>query len=375
MDDAQKRQLKSIVNDLHKKYGVESSNCVAITGNKNFAKVEWLPLDSPKQNDMIGNGYPRGRIIEIFGGYSSGKTSLACYAAGQVQKAGGIVGFIDFEQALDPEYAKTFGFNVDEAIIAQPSTGEEGLDIVEDLIEKQVDLIIVDSTAAITPAAELNGEMGDFTIGAVARLLSKACRKYTAKMSKSETILMFISQTRTAIGVYGNPDQATGGAALKFFSSVRIEVKKREPILNKAGEQIGMISRLKTVKNKVGAPMRVRDVKIIFGKGYMTDEEYMDYFVTYGVIKKSGAGWFEIPDVGSMQGVPKVQKYLDENPEIRIKWIEQVKTAMAGGSAMISLTSAEEALVEEVSESGLVHRNGEVEIPPEEAEKLERTEG
>jgi len=257
--------------------------------------IEAIPSGSLLLDEALGiGGYPRGRVIEIYGPESSGKTTLALHAIAEAQKKGGIAAFIDAEHALDPVYAKNLGVNIDELWVSQPDNGEQALDIAESLIRSgAVDIIVIDSVAALTPQAEIEGDMGDSHMGLQARLMSQALRKLTGTLAKSKTILIFINQIRMKIGVmFGNPETTTGGNALKFYASVRLEVRKIETI-EKGGEEeaIGNKVRVKVVKNKVAPPFRKVELEIMFGKGISWSGSLIDAAVKYGVIDKKGA-WY-----------------------------------------------------------------------------------
>jgi len=262
-------------------------------------------------------GYPRGRIVEIYGPESSGKTTLALHAIAEAQKQGGIAAFIDAEHALDPVYAKNLGVNTDELWVSQPDNGEQALEIVESLIRSgAVDVIVVDSVAALTPRAEIEGDMGDSHMGLQARLMSQALRKLTAIISKSKTCLVFINQIRMKIGVmFGNPETTTGGNALKFYSSVRLEVRKIETISEGANEAIGNKVRVKVVKNKVAPPFKRVEMEIIFGKGISAVGSLLDAAVEYNLISKSGS-WYSHGEERIGQGRENVKAFLESNPDV-----------------------------------------------------------
>ncbi|AHH12150.1 RecA protein [Borrelia hermsii YBT] len=270
-------------------------------------------------DEAIGvGGYPRGRIIEIFGPESSGKTTLTLQAIAEVQKNGGIAAFIDAEHALDPAYAKALGVNIDELWISQPDTGEQALEIAEYLIRSGgVDLIVVDSVAALTPQAEIDGEMGDSQIGLQARLMSKALRKITGILSKSNTCIMFINQLRMKIGVmFGNPETTTGGNALKFYSSLRLEVRKIDQVTGSSADDIvGNKIRIKVVKNKVAPPFRKVELVIYFGKGISREASILDASVKYNLIQKTGS-WYSMGDDKLGQGRENAVSYLVKEKEV-----------------------------------------------------------
>jgi recombination protein RecA len=265
-------------------------------------------------------GYPRGRVIEIYGPESSGKTTLALHAIAQAQKLGGIAAFVDAEHALDPTYARNLGVDTDELWVSQPDTGEQALEIVESLVRSgAVDVIVVDSVAALTPRAEIEGEMGDSHMGLQARLMSQALRKLTATVSKSNTCLIFINQIRMKIGVmFGNPETTTGGRALKFYSSVRLEVRKVETIAKSTEEAIGNKVRVKVVKNKIAPPFRKAELEIIFGKGISEIGSLLDAAVMRNIIEKSGS-WYSYGSERIGQGRENAKLFLEKNPELAAK--------------------------------------------------------
>ncbi len=280
--------------------------------------IEAIPSGSLLLDEALGiGGYPRGRVIEIYGPESSGKTTLALHAIAEAQKKGGIAAFIDAEHALDPVYAKNLGVNIDELWVSQPDNGEQALDIAESLIRSgAVDIIVIDSVAALTPQAEIEGDMGDSHMGLQARLMSQALRKLTGTLAKSKTILIFINQIRMKIGVmFGNPETTTGGNALKFYASVRLEVRKIETI-EKGGEEeaIGNKVRVKVVKNKVAPPFRKVELEIMFGKGISWSGSLIDAAVKYGVIDKKGA-WYTWGEEKVGQGRDNAKLYLEQNPD------------------------------------------------------------
>jgi recombination protein RecA len=262
-------------------------------------------------------GYPRGRIVEIYGPEASGKTTLALHAIAEAQKAGGIAAFIDAEHALDPQYASALGVNTDELWVSQPDNGEQALEIVESLIRSgAVDLIAVDSVAALTPRAEIEGDMGDSHMGLQARLMSQALRKLTGIISKSKTCLVFINQIRMKIGVmFGNPETTTGGNALKFYSSIRLEVRKIETISEGTEKAIGNKVRVKVVKNKVAPPFKRVELEIIFGQGISASGSLLDAAVANSIIAKSGS-WYSYGDERIGQGRENVKGFLESNPDM-----------------------------------------------------------
>ena len=282
--------------------------------------IEVIPSGSILLDEALGiGGYPRGRIIEIFGPESSGKTTLALHVVAESQKRGGIAAFVDAEHALDPQYAQKLGVNIDELWVAQPDAGEQALEITENLVRSgAVDVIVVDSVAALTPQAEIDGEMGDSHMGLQARLMSQALRKLTAIISRSKCILIFINQIRMKIGVsYGNPETTTGGNALKFYASVRIEVRKGEVLGKDEDEAWGNKVRIKVVKNKVAPPFRKVELEILFGKGISPYGSLLDCAVKYELIDKKGA-WYSYKEDKIGQGHDNAVKFLEEHPDIAV---------------------------------------------------------
>jgi recombination protein RecA len=294
--------------------------------------IDTIPSGSILLDEALGiGGYPRGRVIEIYGPESSGKTTLALHAIAEAQKKGGIAAFIDAEHALDPGYAKNLGVNIDDLWVSQPDNGEQALDIAESLIRSgAVDIIVIDSVAALTPQAEIEGDMGDAHVGLQARLMSQALRKLTGTLSKSKTILVFINQIRMKIGVmFGNPETTTGGNALKFYASVRLEVRKIETI-EKGGDEeaVGNKVRVKVVKNKVAPPFRKVELEIMFGKGISWAGSLIDAAVKYGVIDKKGA-WYTWGEEKVGQGRDNAKLYLEQNPEAAVKIEKKVRELIA----------------------------------------------
>jgi recombination protein RecA len=279
--------------------------------------IDVIPSGSILLDEALGvGGYPRGRVIEIYGPESSGKTTLALHAIAEAQKKGGIAAFIDAEHALDPVYAKNLGVNTDDLWVSQPDSGEQALDITESLIRSgAVDIIVIDSVAALTPQAEIEGDMGDAHMGLQARLMSQALRKLTGTLSKSKTILLFINQIRMKIGVmFGNPETTTGGNALKFYASIRLEVRKIETIEKGDEEAVGNKVRVKVVKNKVAPPFRKVELEIMFGKGISWSGSLVDAAVKYGIIDKKGA-WYTWGEEKVGQGRDNAKLYIEQNPE------------------------------------------------------------
>ncbi len=280
--------------------------------------VDIIPSGSILLDAALGvGGYPKGRVVEIYGPESSGKTTLALHAIAESQKMGGIAAFVDAEHALDPVYAKNLGVNVDELWVSQPDTGEQALEIVESLVRSgAVDVIVVDSVAALTPRAEIEGEMGDSHMGLQARLMSQALRKLTATLSKTKTCLIFINQIRMKIGVmFGNPETTTGGFALKFYSTIRLEVRKVESISRGQDEVIGNKVRVKVVKNKIAPPFRKAEMDLMFGKGISASGSMLDAAVQNNVVEKAGS-WFSYGKERIGQGAENARTFLEANPPV-----------------------------------------------------------
>ena len=298
-------------------------------GDENIEEVSVIPTGSVGLNLALGvGGYPRGRIIEIYGPESSGKTTLAIHAIAEAQKAGGVAAFIDAEHAFDRFYAEKLGVNVNELIISQPDNGEQALEIADQLIRSSaIDILIVDSVAALTPKAEIEGDMGDNRVGLQARLMSQALRKLTATISKTNTCCIFINQLREKIGVmFGNPETTTGGNALKFYSSVRLDIR-RVTTLKDGDTPIGNQVRVKVVKNKVAPPFRKAEFEITFGEGISKAGEVVDLGVQYGIIKKSGS-WFSYGESRLGQGRDAVKKIIKDNPELCEEIENQIAEAL-----------------------------------------------
>ncbi|MDY6030945.1 MAG: recombinase RecA [Treponemataceae bacterium] len=303
---------------IEKDYG--QGSIMKLGSSANAAGIEVVPTGSILLDEALGiGGYPRGRIIEIYGPESSGKTTLALHAIAEAQKLGGIAAFVDAEHALDPVYAKNLGVNIDELWVSQPDAGEQALEITERLVRSgAVDVIVVDSVAALTPQAEIEGEMGDSHMGLQARLMSQALRKLTAIIGKSNCIVIFINQIRMKIGImFGNPETTTGGNALKFYSSVRLEVRRIESIDAK-GEEDAVGNRVKVTvkKNKVAPPFRKCELDIYFGKGISATASILDCAVKYGLIDKKGA-WYATETEKVGQGKEAALKYLEDNPDFK----------------------------------------------------------
>ena len=335
MTDAEekKKALESVFSVIEKEYGTGS---IMKLGDANSVDVEVIPTGSLTLDMALGvGGLPRGRVIEIYGPESSGKTTVALHVVAEAQKMGGEAAFIDAEHALDPVYAKKLGVDIDNLIVAQPDTGEQALDIAEALVRSgALDVIVVDSVAALVPKAEIDGEMGDSHVGLLARLMSQALRKLTAVISKSGTVVIFINQLREKVGVmYGNPETTPGGRALKFFSSVRLDVRRGEVIKN-GTELIGNKTKVKVVKNKVAPPFKTAEFDILYGEGISKEGNILDFAVENNIIKKSGA-WFSYNGEKIGQGRDNVRKYMVENKEFTAEIDIQVRELLKNNSGYL----------------------------------------
>ncbi|MBQ9627212.1 MAG: recombinase RecA, partial [Treponema sp.] len=301
------------------------------------AKIDVIPSGSILLDEALGiGGYPRGRVIEMYGHESSGKTTLALHAVAEAQKLGGIAAFIDAEHALDPVYAKNLGVNIDELWVSQPDTGEQALEICENLVRSgAVDIIVIDSVAALTPQKEIEGEMGDSVMGLQARLMSQALRKLTAIVGKSKCTVIFINQIRMKIGVmFGNPETTTGGNALKFYSSVRLEIRRIETIDGKGDEEaVGNRVRVKIVKNKVAPPFRKVELDIYFGKGISSAASLLDSAVKHGLIDKRGA-WYTRGEEKVGQGKENAVAFIDNNPDYKMQLEKELRQKLFPGQVL-----------------------------------------
>ena len=318
MDKNNQEKLKALdvaITQIEKAYGKGAVMKLGDSGaNMN---IEVVPTGSLSLDIALGlGGLPKGRIIEIYGPESSGKTTVALHAVAEVQKRGGIAGFIDAEHALDPVYARNIGVDIDNLYISQPDNGEQALEITETMVRSgAIDIVIVDSVAALVPKAEIDGDMGDSHVGLQARLMSQALRKLTAAISRSNCIVIFINQLREKVGVmFGNPETTTGGRALKFYSSVRLDVRRVES-LKLAGEVIGNHTRIKVVKNKIAPPFKEAEFDIMFGKGISKEGDVLDLAVNLNIIVKAGA-WFSYNDAKIGQGRENAKIYLSQHPDI-----------------------------------------------------------
>ena len=316
MNQDKEKMLKLTTDQIEHKFGQGS---IMKLGQDNNLEVGVIPTGALPLDAALGiGGVPRGRIVEIYGPESSGKTTLALQILAEAQALGGVVAFIDAEHALDPTYAARIGVDIDEVLISQPDTGEQGLEICDMLVRSNaIDAIVIDSVAALVPKAEIEGEIGDSSVGLQARLMSQALRKLAGSLAKSNTTCIFINQLREKIGVmFGNPETTTGGRALKFFSSVRIDIRRIETLKNKSGESIGNRVRAKVVKNKVAPPFRQAEFDLMYGTGISREGCIVDMGVEAGVVKKSGA-WYTYGEQRLGQGREAAKDMLRSNPDVR----------------------------------------------------------
>ena len=341
MNEEKRKALDAVLAQIEKAYG--KGAIMKLGSNAGNTDIEVIPTGCLSLDLALGvGGLPRGRMVEIYGPESSGKTTVALHAVAQAQKLGGVAAFVDAEHALDPVYAKKLGVNLDELYVSQPDTGEQALDIVDALVRSSaVDIVVVDSVAALTPKAEIEGDMGDSHVGLQARLMSQALRKLTAIVNKSKTCVVFINQLREKVGVmFGNPEVTPGGKALKFYASVRIDVRKTD-ILKDTEGAAGNRTRAKVVKNKLAPPFRQAEFDIMYGEGVSQEGCLIDLGVQYDVIKKSGA-WFSYNDQKVANGREKMRQFLKDNPELAAE-IEGKIRAAAKGASVDEVAGGEEA--------------------------------
>ncbi|MHB2040552.1 recombinase RecA [Aerococcus mictus] len=344
-DANRQKALDQALKQIEKNFG---KGAIMKMGESTDTQVSTVPSGSLSLDIALGvGGYPRGRIIEVYGPESSGKTTVALHAVAEVQKQGGIAAFIDAENALDPEYARALGVDIDELLLSQPDTGEQGLEIADALVSSgAIDIVVVDSVAALVPRAEIEGEMGDSHVGLQARLMSQALRKLSGSINKTKTIAMFINQIREKVGVmFGNPETTPGGRALKFYSTIRLEVRRGERI--KSGQDIiGNRTKIKVVKNKVAPPFKVAEVDIMYGQGISQAGELVDLAADMDIIKKSGS-WYSYGDDRIGQGRENAKLYLTENPEIFKEIDSKVRAEYGFGPAVEDDDSEDETTNEE----------------------------
>ena len=345
LDATQQEKLKALeatLSSIEKEFG---KGTVMKLGDKTAMQVETVPTGCLDLDMALGvGGIPRGRIIEVFGPESSGKTTVALHVVAQVQKMGGAAAFIDAEHALDPAYARNLGVNIDELYVSQPNCGEDALEIAEALLRSgAIDIVVIDSVAALVPRAEIDGEMGDSFVGIQARLMSQAMRKLTGVVAKTNAIALFINQIREKVGVmYGNPETTPGGRALKFYSSVRLDVRKGEQLKN-GSEVIGNRTKVKVVKNKVAPPFRTCEFDLIFGQGISREGSLLDMAVAKDIIVKSGA-WFSYNDQRIAQGRDNARQYLKDHPDVFDEIDALVRRELLGGGVPVEDEMSDEEL-------------------------------
>ncbi len=323
MNEEKKKALESVFGQIEKQFG---TGAVMRLGEKPQVKIDAIPTGAIALDMALGiGGVPRGRIIEVYGPESSGKTTVALHIAAEAQKLGGEAAFIDAEHALDPVYAQALGVNIDDLIVAQPDTGEQALEITEQLVRSgAIDIIVIDSVAALVPKQEIEGLMGDAHVGLQARLMSQALRKLASVVSKSNTTAIFINQLREKVGVmFGNPETTAGGRALKYYASVRLDVRRQETIKGD-GEMLGNRTKVKVVKNKVAPPFKEAEFDIIYGKGISKEGNVLDVAVELGIVQKAGS-WFSYNGDKLGQGRESVKKMFEDNPELCAEIEEQVR--------------------------------------------------
>lgn len=340
MADDRKAALDAALKKIEKSYGKGS---IMRLGDKVDQQISTIPSGSLALDVALGvGGYPRGRIIEVYGPESSGKTTVALHAIAEVQKSGGTAAFIDAEHALDPQYAQKLGVNIDELLLSQPDTGEQGLQIADALVSSgAVDIIVIDSVAALVPRAEIDGEMGDTHVGLQARLMSQALRKLSGSINKTKTIAIFINQIREKVGVmFGNPETTPGGRALKFYATIRLEVRRAEQLKN-GTDIVGNRTKIKVVKNKVAPPFKVAEVDLMYGRGISQEGELLDMAVEQDIVDKSGA-WYSYKEERIGQGRENVKKYLTEHPEMMAEVSTRVRAAYGIGDPLPFEEAAEE---------------------------------
>lgn len=329
-DSNREKALESALAQIDKSYGKGS---IMRLGDEVRAPIEVIPTGSVALDVALGiGGLPRGRVVEVYGPESSGKTTIALHAVAEAQRKGGIAAFIDAEHALDPEYAKKLGVDTDALLVSQPDTGEQALEIMDMLIGSgALDIVVIDSVAALVPRAEIEGEMGDSHVGLQARLMSQALRKITGRLAQSKTTAIFINQLREKIGVFfGSPETTTGGKALKFYASVRIDIRRIET-LKQAGEPVGNRTRAKVVKNKMAPPFKQAEFDILYGEGISREGGLLDMGVDHNIVRKSGA-WYTYDGDQLGQGKENSRRFLKDNPDLAVEIEERIKSALGIGA-------------------------------------------
>ena len=324
-DENKKKALEAAIAQIEKQHG--RGAVMRLGDNTETMGIEFVPTGSVSLDEALGGGYPKGRIVEIYGPESAGKSTLALHAVAEIQKKGGIAGYIDAEHALDPRYAANIGVKIDDLYISQPDNGEQAIEIAETMIMSgAMDIIVVDSVAALVPKAEIDGEMGDQQVGLQARLMSKALRKLTGILSKSNCILIFINQLREKVGVmFANPETTTGGRALKFYSSIRLDIRRKDAI-KENGNVIGNHVRVKVVKNKVAPPFKEAEFDIIFGTGISREGDILDTAVAKNLVEKAGA-WYSYDGTQIGQGREAAKTYLKTHPDIEDSLYRKITAA------------------------------------------------
>lgn len=349
MDDNRKKALTAALSQIDKQFG--KGSVMRLGDDSVMPEIDVIPTGSLGLDVALGiGGLPRGRIVEIFGPESSGKTTLTLHVVAQCQKMGGTAAFIDAEHALDPIYAEKLGVNIKELLVSQPDTGEQALEIADMLVRSgAVDLIIVDSVAALTPKAEIEGEMGDSHMGLQARLMSQALRKLTGNIKRSNTLVIFINQIRMKIGVmFGNPETTTGGNALKFYASVRLDIRRTGAV--KKGEEIlGSETRVKVVKNKVAPPFKQAEFEIIYSEGICKMGEIIDFAVTLGLMEKSGA-WYACKGQKVGQGKENARQYLKDNPALAEELEAKIRQHFIEDAKKLGRSTSNQKVDEEIEE-------------------------
>ncbi|MCH9699090.1 MAG: recombinase RecA [Gammaproteobacteria bacterium] len=329
MDDNKRKALSAALSQIEKQFG--KGSVMRLGDGSQMRDIQTVPTGSLGLDIALGcGGLPRGRVVEIYGPESSGKTTLTLSVIAEMQKLGGTAAFVDAEHALDPQYAEKIGVNIDDLLVSQPDTGEQALEITDMLVRSgAVDIVVVDSVAALTPKAEIEGEMGDTHVGLQARLMSQALRKLTANIQRANTLVIFINQIRMKIGVmFGSPETTTGGNALKFYSSVRLDIRRISSI-KRGDEVIGNETRIKVVKNKVAPPFKQAEFEILYGEGISLHGELIDLGVKHGFVEKSGS-WYSYGSERIGQGKDNVRQYLRDNPEIAEKLHEKIRNEVFG---------------------------------------------
>ena len=333
-----KKALDMVLNQIERNFG---KGTIMRLGDATRMKVETIPTGALTLDLALGGGLPKGRVIEIYGPESSGKTTLALHAIAEVQKKGGVAAFVDAEHALDPVYAEALGVNIDDLLVSQPDTGEAALEIVDQLVRSAaIDLVVIDSVAALVPRAEIEGEMGDTHVGLQARLMSQALRKITGNIGRSGCSVIFLNQLRLKIGVtYGNPETTTGGNALKFYASVRLDIRRIQT-LKKGNDQFGIRAKVKVAKNKIAPPFKIAEFDIIFGEGISTLGCIVDLAEEQSILSRKGA-WYSYKGDNISQGRDNAIRYLVDNPDVTAEIEQQLRQALEIGDAAPAESTSE----------------------------------